>query len=83
MSYGTPVLSNDDFETQMPEYETILAGRTGILYKKGDFEDFCAKIEMWLRNAPDRERIRENCYDVINGTFNSEYQINLLKRTIK
>lgn len=85
MSYGTPVLSNDDFETQMPEYETIIEGKTGSLYHKGDFEDFCNKIETWMANYPDRNRniVRENCYAVINDKFNSEYQIKLLKKFIK
>lgn len=82
MSYGTPVLSHDDFETQMPEYETIISGKTGELYAKGNFDDFCQKIEMWLSKNKDRAQIRQNCYDVINGKFNSVYQIELLKRII-
>lgn len=83
MSYGTPVISNDDFETQMPEYETIIVGKTGELYKKDSFEDFCKKIEVWLSKDISREQIRQNCYDVINGKFNSKYQIHLLKSVIK
>lgn len=82
MSYGTPVISNNDFETQMPEFETIIGGKTGLLYRKGDFEDFCDKIETWLKDSPDRNIVRENCYAVINDRFNSEYQINLLKSRI-
>lgn len=82
MTYGTPVLSNDDFETQMPEYETIIPDRTGGLYRRGDFNDFCDKIKLWLTNNFDREQIRQNCYQVINEKWNSEYQIQLLKRII-
>lgn len=83
MSYGTPVISNDDFETQMPEYETIVPGKTGLLYKKNDFPDYCDKIEEWLALGLQREVVRKNCYDVINGHFNSRYQIELLKRIIQ
>lgn len=82
MSYGTPVLSNDDFETQMPEYETIIKDKTGDLYKKDNFEDFCLKIENWINGHKDRDQIRMNCYNMINDKFNSEYQINLLKNKI-
>lgn len=82
MSYGTPVLSHGDFETQMPEYEAIIPGKTGELYVKGNFEDFCQKIELWLSNNKSRKQIRQNCYDIINGRFNSIYQIELLKRII-
>lgn len=83
MLYGTPVLSNDDFETQMPEYEIIVPGKTGILYKRDDFEDFCLKIENWLSRNLSRDTIRQNCYKMINDRYNSSYQINLLKETIK
>lgn len=83
MSYGTPVISHDDFETQMPEYETIIPGKTGDLYVKDDFDDFCNRIDRWLSSGYDRETIRQNCYDIINGKFNSEYQIRLLKQVIR
>lgn len=83
MSYGTPVISHDDFETQMPEYETIVPGKTGDLYIKDDFDDFCHCIEKWLTSAYDRNHVRQNCCDVINGKFNSEYQIRLLKQIIR
>lgn len=82
MSYGTPVISHDDFETQMPEYETIIPGKTGNLFQKGSFEDFCLSIECWLTADHDRDMVRQNCYDVINDKFNSEYQIRLLKQVI-
>lgn len=82
MSYGTPVISNDDFESQMPEYETIIPNKTGLLYKKGDFHDFCNKIEEWLSLNIERDVVRQNCYDVINNHYNSKYQIELLKRII-
>ena len=82
MTYGTPVISHDDFESQMPEYETIIPGKTGDLYKKGDFEDFCLKIQKWFSNSFDREQIRNHCHDVINGKYNSLYQIQLLLKII-
>lgn len=82
MSYGTPVLSHDDFESQMPEYETIVPGKTGELYKKGNFEDFCAKIESWITSGVDRAMIRDNCYDMINGKWNSNHQISLFKKVL-
>lgn len=83
MTYGTPVISNNDFETQMPEYEIIVPGKTGLLYKKGDFEDFCDKIETWLSANIDRDEVRNNCYNMINNNYNARYQIELLKSIIK
>lgn len=82
MTYGTPVLSNNDFETQMPEYETIIPGKTGVLYEKGNFEDFCVKIESWLTSGIDRAVVRDNCYDMINGKWNSNHQISVFKKVL-
>ena len=65
MSYGTPVISNDDFESQMPEYETIIPNKTGLLYKKGDFQDLCNKIEEWLSLNIERDVVRQNCYALL------------------
>ncbi len=79
MMYGTPVLSHDNFETQMPEYETIVPGETGDLYRHGSFEDFCKKIEAWLTHSIDREQVRSNCYRMINGKWNADYQIQVFK----
>lgn len=82
MIYGVPVISHDDFETQMPEYEVILNGRTGMLFKHNDFGSFCETIEKWFDMKLNRSEIRENCYSMINGKWNSDYQINLLKEVI-
>jgi len=83
MIYGTPVLSHDDFETQMPEYETIVPGETGDLYRYGSFEDFCKKIEEWLSHPINREQVKSNCYRKINSRWNSEYQIQVFKSVLK
>ena len=82
MSYGTPVLSHGDFESQMPEYETIIPGKTGELYEKGNFEDFCAKIKSWLTLGQNRAVIRDNCYDMINGKWNANHQLSILNKIL-
>ncbi|MCD8208612.1 MAG: glycosyltransferase family 4 protein, partial [Bacteroidales bacterium] len=48
MQYGLPVVSHDNFETQMPEYETIVEGKTGALFKEGDVDDLCRVVKNWL-----------------------------------
>lgn len=81
LEFGTPVISHSDFESQMPEYEVIKQYKTGLLYENNNFEDFCKKIHEWLEFSADkRESIRHNCYTVINDKWNSDYQIELLKR---
>ena len=66
----------------MPEYETIVSGKTGDLYEKGNFDDFCVKIESWLTSGIDRSSVRERCYEMINGKWNSNYQLSVLTKII-
>lgn len=83
MSYGVPVISHGDFDSQMPEYETIVAGKTGLLFEKGNLKDLETKIEEWLKLSDgQRETIRQNCYDVINGKWNIDAQIEILKKVV-
>ncbi|MCD8313775.1 MAG: glycosyltransferase [Bacteroidales bacterium] len=84
MQVGTPVVSHGNFETQMPEYEAIVEGKTGALFKEGDIEDLCDVIRQWLRkHRRDREQIRRNCYDVISAHWTAATQIETFKSVLK
>ena len=81
LQYGTPIISNSDFETQMPEYEAIVPYSTGLLFEKDNYEDCYAKTCEWLEFAKGRrEEIRKNCYAMINSKWNSDNQIEILKK---
>ena len=82
MTYGVPVVTHDDFYTQMPEYEAIEEGRTGLLYHAGDFSDLKRAIRQWLVSGKSREEVRSDCYDVINCRWNSGSQIRIIKSVI-
>lgn len=83
LQYGTPIISHDDFETQMPEYESIIPYKTGLTFTKGDWNDLENKVEEWLRFANGkRQEIRENCYEEINNKWNSDNQIEILKKVL-
>lgn len=82
MMYGVPVVSHDDFFTQMPEYEAIVEGKTGLLYQAGDPGDLKRAVRQWLTSSTDRESVRRACYEIIDGRWNSRYQAALLKSVI-
>lgn len=84
LQYGTPVISHNNFETQMPEYEVVKPFETGLLYEYNNFDDFKEKIREWLQYSINkRDLIRQNCYRIINDKWNSDYQIELLKRVFQ
>lgn len=83
MSYGVPVISHNNYYKQGPEYELIVQGKTGLLYEYNNYIDMVKKINDWFYSGYNRGDIRQNCYSLINDMWNSEYQIQLLMRTIR
>jgi glycosyltransferase involved in cell wall biosynthesis len=51
LAYGTPVITNGNFEEQMPEAEAIKDGLTGSLCKELSPESFAEAMYMWLYEA--------------------------------
>ena len=82
MTFGCPVVSNDNFSTQMPEYEAIEDGATGTFFHENDIESFADAIKRWLGNCTDRDIVRQACYHVIDTKYNPHVQIETLKRVI-
>ncbi len=84
LTYGTPVITNDNFDTQMPEFEAIQPGLTGDFFKENDVNDLSLTIERWISVSPnDRVSIREIARKKIINEWSVQYQIDLLKRVIK
>ncbi len=81
LMFGTPVITHDRFELQMPEYESIVPYKTGIFFKYGDVNDLCLKIQEWFRiNGVLRDHVRQLCYQEIDTQWNPNYQIAVLKQ---
>lgn len=81
LSYGTPVCTHNRFAEQMPEFEAIKDGKTGIFYDP-DSQFLHEVIKTWLSNDLDRRLIRRNCYKTIDETYNPDNQIQIFKRVI-
>lgn len=81
MTYGCPVISNDNFCEQMPEFEVIVNGETGCFYEQNNIEDLGVKIEKILEL--DKKELRDNCFKVIDSKFNTRYQIEVFKNIFK
>lgn len=83
MTFGTPVISHNNFSLQMPEFEAIEDGKTGTFFTENDIDSLADAIERWLNLNIDRDLIRHNCYNVIDNKYNPHKQIEVLKRIIK
>lgn len=83
LTFGTPVLTHDNYKNQMPEFESIKEGITGTFFKMGNVESLVDKIFTWFsENYSKRERIRENCYNEIDTSWTPEYQLSIIKKVI-
>ncbi|MEX9251082.1 glycosyltransferase [Pseudenterobacter timonensis] len=78
--YGTPVITNDDFSHQMPEFESIQDNINGSFFKVNDIDSLAEKIELWRRKiiSNGRDDIRVFCREPILKKFNPENQAQLI-----
>jgi glycosyltransferase involved in cell wall biosynthesis len=83
LMYGTPVISNDDFVSQMPEVEAVVDGKTGLLFKRDDFADLAEKLKEFSSVFVDRELTRLRCYQMIDAIYNPMNQTKVLVDAVR
>lgn len=80
LSYGTPVVSNNDFETQMPEFEAIQEGLTGSFYEADNTKSLADEILLWTtKTEEERAAIRQRARDEVEQRWSVDYQMGILK----
>jgi len=83
MTYGTPVITHDDFAHQMPEFEAIREGLTGTFFQAGNARSLANAIRRWLLiHADQRTKVRWDCYEEIAARWTPQHQIEVLKQAL-
>jgi len=82
LAYGTPVITHDDPERQVPEWEAIVPGLTGALFAIGDFNALAHSILDWLNNGLTREVVASNCICTIEKFYTPESQLSVINRAV-
>jgi glycosyltransferase involved in cell wall biosynthesis len=80
LSFGTPVCTHGNLNNQMPEAEAISDGYNGFYFKENDLVDLVLGIKRWISNNPDREVVRERCFEIIDTYYNPDYQLSVFNR---
>lgn len=80
LTYGTPVVTHDCFDSHKPEFEAIVDGVSGSFYKQGDVEDLGEKVVYWLKQ--DRTISLDACRNVIRSRYNPHRQNDIISRVI-
>ena len=84
MTFGTPVITHNNFCYQGPEFEAILENDTGAFFERDNVEDLAKTIMLWFEtHEEDREKVREACFREIDENWNPHKQLEIIKRMIR
>lgn len=85
LTYGCPVITHNQFDKQMPEFEAITEGITGAFFIKDDVGNLAKTIGGWLRRSSNtnfRNEVRHSCYAVIDSKYNPNAQIETFDKAL-
>lgn len=82
MAYGIPVVTHGDHENQMPEFEAVVPGKTGSLFRLGDIDDLADAIEPWLRSAYVQDSTSERCKAIVQRFWCADFQRDAIMRAV-
>lgn len=74
LAYGIPVVTHDNPDFQMPEWEAIQPGITGELFRYGDVQDLARVIADWFKLGKSRKQLSVDCRTIIDRCYNPSYQ---------
>lgn len=84
MTYGVPVITHDDPVHQGPEFEAVISGRTGYLYRHNSFPSLVDTTRQFLAlDLETRAIMRKNCMTIIDRYFNPTKQVEVILSALR
>ena len=84
LMFGCPVITHNELEWQMPEFEAIKEGETGAFFKKDDIASLANCILTWFEaHQGQRDVTRNLCYEEIDHFWNPRYQLCVIDKVLK
>ncbi|WP_082079914.1 glycosyltransferase [Cupriavidus basilensis] len=80
MTYGTPVITLGKPDEQMPEYEAVIDGVTGILYESQSAAGINSALVRFRSIFLNRKLTRECCFRVVDEIYNPRSQVDVIER---
>lgn len=72
--YGTPVISHDNAANQMPEFEAIVPGVSGGLFKEDELSSLVESVLECKEKINSGSITRETCRKVLKCSYSLDYQ---------
>ncbi|WP_435988420.1 glycosyltransferase family 4 protein [Sulfitobacter sp. SH24] len=82
LAYGTPVITHDDFDYQMPEVEAIVPGKTGAFFKKGNSSDLAGVMAGFLKQT-ECDHCHESRRTIAIDTIEADYTPRIQAKRIR
>lgn len=82
LMYGTPAITHDNLDQQMPEVEAIEPGVTGMLFAQGDATSLADAIEAWHAAGRERAAIRSAARAEVHRKWNPDVQAAIIGHAI-
>lgn len=83
MMYGTPVITHDNDDEQMPEVAAVHEGKTGARFLQNNASDLARVIHAWLANETARDVVRAACRAEIAAHWNPQNQARIINATVE
>ena len=83
MSYGLPVIVHNNAEHQMPEFEVMEDGKTGLLFKEGDVGDLAEKIVTLIGDSALRKNMAEHSQNLAFEKYTMDSMVDNYSRAIE
>jgi glycosyltransferase involved in cell wall biosynthesis len=81
LTYGIPVLTHDNFNRQMPEFEAIIPDKTGDFFDYENALDSLPPLMIkWLNK--DKKEVRQDCFRVIDLYYNPHNQLKIFNSIV-
>lgn len=79
---GTPVITHSNASKQMPEFEAVIDGVSGFLFKEGSIDDLVEKIILCF-DYIEKELINdETCRSIILEKYSPDFQLSVFRKVL-
>ena len=81
LMFGVPVISHNDANKQMPEYEAILPNINGEFFEYDSAVDLKEKIKKVLNSKTKKgaNQMKKDCYKIMDDFYNPNFQLSLIE----
>lgn len=74
-SYGLPVVTHGNADHQMPEFEVMEDGRTGLVFEEGNIDDMIGKVISLLKDRDKLTAMKKYCMEKASTSYSMDNMV--------